>query len=321
MRIRTGSRLHMGFLSLPENTDSERTWGGIGLMLEHPGIELSAEPSQDWHAEGPLSQRVLQFARMVTVAFADKNKSFPLSFRINRGAPEHSGLGTGTQLGLAVARLMLAIYQCPNMPGPSLAKMVGRGKRSALGIHGFDLGGFLVEAGKRPKEEIAPLIHRSAFPENWPILLILPERQQGLHGSAESQAMDKLIKALPTAKLCRLVLQDILPALAAGNYPTFGEAVYEYNRLVGESFRSVQGGVYSHAKSEAVVSFLRREGVLAVGQSSWGPALFSIVNDAMQADTLRLRLCERFAFSDKEVLLTAPKNGPAGVVTTDSDGN
>src|SRR5207248_291616 len=63
-----------------------------------------------------------------------------------------------------------------------LAEIVGRGRRSALGIHGFAQGGFLVEAGKRSADGVAPLVARMAFPDAWRVLLVIPRDLQGDYG-------------------------------------------------------------------------------------------------------------------------------------------
>ena len=60
LRIRTGSRLHFGLFSLGA---APRLFGGVGLMIDEPGIQLCATPAREWSAEGPLSARVLEFAR------------------------------------------------------------------------------------------------------------------------------------------------------------------------------------------------------------------------------------------------------------------
>src|SRR5256885_2047192 len=79
----------------------------------------------------------------------------------------------------------------PFAPPPDEGR-VGRGKRSALGVHGFAQGGFLVEAGKRDADGVAPLTARADFPEDWRVVLVLPPWGQGLHGAAEGRALQGL---------------------------------------------------------------------------------------------------------------------------------
>ena len=320
LRIRTASRLHFGLLSLPgARAASEappgvacRTWGGVGLMVERPGIDLAAEPASDWGASGLLSERILSFAR----SYLQSAPSVPLHFTVQNQPPEHQGLGTGTQLALAVARILAEVNHLPTA-APELALRVGRGQRSALGIHGFDQGGFLVEAGKAQPRAISPLVTRIPFPEDWRVLLLLFRDQSGLHGSKESQAFQRLFDQgkiqAPTDALCRLVMLGLVPSLLERDYQGFGEALYEFNRRVGETFAPVQGGPYSHPRAADVISFLRSQQIPGVGQSSWGPGLFAVVSDVERADRLADTVRQRFGLSAQDVLVTAAANHGAEV--------
>jgi beta-ribofuranosylaminobenzene 5'-phosphate synthase len=303
LRIRTGSRLHFGLFSLG---DSPRRFGGVGLMIEQPGIQLCATPAREWSAEGPLSARVLEFARRFALGIALTNESgtayhplTPQHFLVGRAAPEHAGLGTGTQLGLATARLLAEACGLRESH-VELARRVGRGRRSALGVHGFEQGGFLVEAGKRSANELSPLVARTAFPDHWRLVVALPPNKPGLHGEREKEAFNQLT-AQPANEssldvLCRLTLLGMLPALQERDVLGFGEALYEFNQRVGELFAPVQGGAYRAGGVAEIVNFLRGAGVNGVGQSSWGPAVFAVVGDAERADALVAQLRERFSY-------------------------
>jgi beta-ribofuranosylaminobenzene 5'-phosphate synthase len=300
LRIRTGSRLHFGLFNLG---DRPRQFGGVGLMLDEPGIQMCATPAREWSAEGPLSARVLEFARRLSLNNAlgtERDPLHPHHFLIGRAAPEHVGLGTGTQLALATARLLAQ----GRGPGSAnlLARYVGRGLRSALGVHGFERGGFLVEAGKRSADtllpSLSPLVVHQPFPDEWRVVVTIPAHAPGLHGDAEREAFAQLAVGPagepPADVLCRLTLLGMLPALVQRDVKAFGEALYEFNRRVGELFAPVQGGVYSNPLVEEVVTFLRGEGVAGAGQSSWGPAVFAIVGDADEANARAARLQQRF---------------------------
>src|SRR5262245_58969186 len=109
IRVRTGSRLHFGLFSVPSNdagswlnqegqpTIPRRQFGGVGLMIEKPGIELTVKESSTWSAEGPSAERALRFGR----EFCERLRS-EREFRIQliSGIQEHAGLGGGTQLAL-----------------------------------------------------------------------------------------------------------------------------------------------------------------------------------------------------------------------------
>jgi beta-ribofuranosylaminobenzene 5'-phosphate synthase len=308
--VTTGSRLHFGFLSLPGPDTgnagaSERVFGGAGLMIENPGTRVAVHRATEWSATGPLAPRALAFAR-----YMDPTGNYRIV--VDRSAPEHAGLGTGTQLGLAVARAVTLLRGRRDVSPVALAQVLGRGQRSGLGIHGFEHGGLLVDGGKGPRTVVAPLVLRTDFPEDWRIVLVLPHGRQGLHGQIEAEAFASLTRtsgANHGESMCRLVLMGLLPALRERDLQAFGQALYEFNRKTGEIFREWQAGVYASGEAGELVSFLRAQGHSGVGQSSWGPALFA-VSDAEQAEDTCARLRRRFGFNHEEVLVTrAAKQG------------
>jgi beta-RFAP synthase len=315
IRVAAASRLHFGLLSLPAwEPPAARTFGGVGLMVAGPGIRLCARPAPAWAAEGPLAERALALAARFTQALTSEGVAPPPTqhLLVEAAAPEHAGLGTGTQLALAVAQVLATAAHLDKWGPAQLAMRVARGERSALGVHGFTHGGFLVEGGHGRLGGPAPLVARLGFPPAWRVVLVLRRAAQGLHGLGERQAFERLAQQPPalarTDSLCRLVLLGLLPALAEADLPAFGEALYEFNRLVGEAFRPVQGGTYSHPCSAEVVTFVRRQGVAGVGQSSWGPALFAVVADPERGEDLAHRLRQQLGCGADEVLVTAAAN-------------
>lgn len=325
IQVQAFSRLHFGFLNPAsaepsrQEPSSSRCFGGVGLMIAQPDLCLSVEPASSWSSEGPLAERALAFAqRFAEASCREENRDRlpPHHVRIERAMPEHAGLGSGTQLGLSVARALAASWglRCDLA---ILARRTGRGLRSALGAYGFEHGGLLVEAGKRTTEDLAPLVARQPFPEDWRVVVALPSvwgkgSAAGLHGRGEVQAFARLTSDPAVVErsesLCRLVLLGLLPALIERDVTTFGEALYEFNARVGEAFAPVQGGVYAGSQVAELVAFVRSQHVRGVAQSSWGPAVFAVVADEEQAQSLAARLRQRFALEDAAVWLTAACN-------------
>jgi beta-ribofuranosylaminobenzene 5'-phosphate synthase len=318
IRVRASSRLHFGLLRLPcaDDPPDARVFGGVGLMVRAPAVRIALRPAPTWSASSPLGERALDFAKRAATGLASAGADVrPFAIEVEAAPPEHSGLGTGTQLALAVSRAVAAASLAPSPSPPSLAALVGRGTRSAIGTHGFAHGGFLVDGGKASKTRIAPLIARCEFPEDWRVVLVLPRGRQGLHGASERDVFAQSAPAdAPgqTDVLCRLVLLGMLPALRERDLTGFGAALYEFNRRVGDMFRRWQGGTYAHAETAALVEYIRRQGVPGTGQSSWGPTVFAIT-EAQRAGVLAERLRERFALSAHEVLITEADNRGAEV--------
>src|SRR5262249_20119779 len=145
---------------------------------------------------------------------------------------------------------------------------------------------------KGPQSTIAPLLAHLDFPEDWRIVLVLPKGEKGRCGLAEEQAFAS-VRGGATDALCRLVLLGMMPALAEVDLPAFGESLYEFNRRVGEAFAPIQGGIYAHPRSQAIVDYVRARKTSGVGQSSWGPALFAVV-EGDRAESLSAGLRENF---------------------------
>jgi beta-RFAP synthase len=211
---------------------------------------------------------------------------------------------------MAVAKVVTLAAGRDRASECGLARLVGRGDRSAVGTHGFSSGGLLVEGGKRRPGDLSPLVVRVPFPENWRVVLVLPPVPSGLHGERERRAFESL-PPWPLATidaLSRLVLLGMLPALAEEDVPSFGEALYDFNVRVGQQFAAIQGGTYAHPAVAQIVAWLREQGISGVGQSSWGPTVFATVSDQERADTLAQAIRRRFALDEGAVWTTAGCN-------------
>src|SRR5262249_14312178 len=136
-------------------------------------------------------------------------------------------------------------------------------------------------------------------------------------GAGEQEAFAGLAgrSGVPDATdvLCRLVLLGLLPAVVERDLEAFGEALYEFNRRVGESFAPVQGGPYAGPRVAELVAFVRGQGVRGVGQSSWGPAVFAVVGGEDRAADLAGRIRGRFGLDRGGVVVTQACNHGAVV--------
>jgi beta-ribofuranosylaminobenzene 5'-phosphate synthase len=327
LRIETPSRLHFGLFGW--GADAPRQFGGVGLMIDAPGMSLSARRSSGWKAHGPLGERVLKFARQVEEAISIDGESTPtLEFEVHRAPAEHVGLGTGTQLGLAVARLILELSGRERVATERLAKLVTRGRRSGIGLHGFDRGGVIIDGGRArgagvfatEDAPIPPLLAHIDFPPDWAVLVVIPEASTGLHGPDEIEAFRRL-PAVPEAvcdRICRLVLLGLLPALVERNLDGFGGALEELQLCVGECFAPEQGGVYAGPQSELIADAMKAEKLVGVGQSSWGPTLYGFLDaDADERTRIADRLRERLGLDASRLFWTKANRGGARMRAAD----
>jgi beta-ribofuranosylaminobenzene 5'-phosphate synthase len=285
VRVEAPARLHLGMLGV--GGGGGRRFGGLGVAVTRPAVVLEADGADELSAEGPDADRALAFARCCQEALGLPGGA---RLRVAEAIPPHAGLGSGTKLALCVASAMTALHGRTLEP-VELARVAGRGARSAVGLWTFALGGLVVEGGVRPgSERAAPLLVRHPVPEAWRCVLVIPTGEPGLSGPAEEDAFRRLAPTADQAPLIgQLVLTSLLPALVEGDVGEFGAAVTRLQQLVGESFESVQGGRFSPLATDLVEALLRH-GAAGAGQSSWGPTVYGIVGSEAEGRELASRM-------------------------------
>src|SRR5688572_469777 len=117
VHVTAPSRLHFGLWSLGEG--EQRAFGGVGAMIEQPALVLSVLSAEQLEAVGGGAERAMSFARR----WAEFHRRAPPACRIeiHEAIPEHVGLGSGTQLGLAVAAGLNAYCGLPSQTPQELA--------------------------------------------------------------------------------------------------------------------------------------------------------------------------------------------------------
>ncbi len=284
--VEAPARLHFGVLDL--RGELGRRFGGLGAAVPEPSLLLEASLDGRLSAHGPDEARVLAFAQRF---LTQHGLSGGGRFTVHRHIPQHCGLGSGTQLGLAVARALAELHGLPVEP-TALARAVGRGRRSAIGTWTFAAGGFIVEGGRLAgRDDIAPLLARYPVPESWRCVVVVPDGAPGLSGDAEAAAFERL-PAPPEREVERvshLVLMQLMPALVEADLASFGAALTEVQRVTGAWFAPQQGGVFAPGPSETLVRSMAEWGAAGVGQSSWGPAVYGLVASAVEGREMAAR--------------------------------
>jgi beta-ribofuranosylaminobenzene 5'-phosphate synthase len=285
--VEAPARLHFGVLDLRGALG--RRFGGIGAAVPEPSLLLEARRASELQAEGPDAARALAFARRVAASHALELR---IHFCIHRSIPMHAGLGSGTQLALAVARAIAELHGLPTEV-TALARAVERGRRSAIGTWTFAHGGFVLEGGRRgDSDAVAPLLARFPMPASWRVVVVVPRGKPGLSGDEEAAAFARLPApaAREVERVAHVTLMQLLPALAEADLRDFGAALTEIQEITGGWFAPAQGGVFTPGETGELVARLREWGAGGVGQSSWGPALYGIVGERDQARALAERV-------------------------------
>lgn len=282
--VKTPARLHLGLIDL--NGDLGRMFGGLGVGINKPNIIVEAEPAKTFSVTGQETQLAQTLAERFFKNYPSKQAAH---INVIKAIPAHNGLGSGTQFALAIATA-LAKLNGVTATVPQLALAMGRAKRTGVGTAIFEKGGFVVDGGKKTDGSgFPPLIYRQPFPEEWRFIIAVPNVKKGLSSSEEASAFGKLtpMQDSEVAKICRLTMLKLLPALAEKDIESFGEALTCIQIVTGNYFAHVQGGTYSNVEVAETLEFLRGLGVYGFGQSSWGPAVYGIVKQEQAQPALK----------------------------------
>jgi beta-ribofuranosylaminobenzene 5'-phosphate synthase len=283
--VKVPARLHLGFLDL--NGGLGRRFGGIGLAVSGLGTRLTIQRTKLSDVSGPEADRVRPYLQKMEQLLALRDGH---SVKISQVVPAHAGLGSGTQLALAIAAGLRRLHNLAlDVEGDALR--LGRGARSGIGIGLFSRGGLVVDGGRGNELKSAPIISHLPLPHHWRVLVILDPQRQGVHGPEEVT----VIAAVPqmseadAARLCRLIVMKALPALADHDLVKFGAAIKELQIHLGDYFAPVQGGARFMSRDvAAVLDTLDSAGAFGVGQSSWGPTGFAFAPTPDEADRLAM---------------------------------
>jgi beta-ribofuranosylaminobenzene 5'-phosphate synthase len=306
------ARLHLGFLDLDGGLG--RRFGSLGLTIDALSTRISIAPAAATQVVGVGE---LDRASALLGTLADAWRLPPLRVTVEEAIPAHAGLGSGTQLALALG-VGLARLAGRREGARDVARLLGRGRRSGIGIGAFEQGGFIVDGGSAGDGEPPPVTARLPFPEAWRFLLILDEARTGLHGATENGAF----RALPpfpaelAALLCRLVLMRLLPGLALADPAAVGSAVGEIQRRVGDHFAPAQGARFTSPAVSEALGWLEEQGIEGVGQSSWGPTGFALLADEGHAAVLRDAAERRFGRAGLRFVVARGRNRGAEIAVT-----
>ena len=295
--ITAPARLHLGFVELNGNVASE--FGALGVAIERPAVTVKAEKASEWTVSGPMQGKV---RRYVDKLIAEFDLEQPLHIDITRTIPAHIGLGSGTQLALAVGTACVRLNDTC-IATSRLSHLLRRGGRSGIGTAAFTHGGFLVDREASTKDEARIIARRLEFPESWCILLVIDTGNQGAHGDFESDAFRKLggFSESLADKLQRTLLEQVLPALECRDLVGFGAGITTIQNYVGDFFSPFQGGRFLSSEVAEVLEEAEKSGATGIGQSSWGPTGFVILENEKSAVELRSRVLE--SRSDRSIRL------------------
>jgi beta-ribofuranosylaminobenzene 5'-phosphate synthase len=276
--VNTSARLHMGFFDLTGG--ATRKFGSLGLSIDAPCTQIMLTKIDKTIIDANCSENTIKIVENIAKLL---NIEDNFSLQILQSIPKHAGLGSGTQMVLTIGAGLNTLFNL-GLTVPQIAQLSKRGSRSGIGIAAFQQGGVLVDGGKI-SHELPEIALRQTFPDHWRVLLITDSAYTGVHGEAELQAFQSLKPA--KCSLRDMVLNHMMPALQRSDLLAFGAYMQDLQAYNGAYFAPVQGGHYASKDVEIVLNWLQQNGVACVGQSSWGPTGFAILESAQQAESLQ----------------------------------
>lgn len=296
--VAAAARLHLGFLDM--NGALGRKFGGLGLSISAPGTRLTLARAKETHVIGADAARARGLLEKAVAALSPGGR---YRLTIDEAIPPHSGLGSGTQLALAIGA---ALRRLEDLPADSAADaaLLQRGARSGLGAGLFTRGGLVVDGGRGANTTTPPVVARLPFPADWRILLVSDPSAVGLHGAEERKAFSELppFSQDDAGRLCRLVLMQALPAAAESDFFAFGAAIAQIQAIVGDYFAPAQGGRrFTSVAVEQALAHLANAGATGVGQTSWGPTGFAFAASDDEARRMAAQARDGAAASGLEI--------------------
>lgn len=312
IQVSTFARLHFGFFDLSRS--QSRAFGSVGVAIDAFKTHLKLYPSKqdavggegcaldDWGMRLLMQQQEMQSLKE------------PLRVNVLQAIPRHHGLGSGTQMVLALGAGLQALHQRPIDPS-TVAIHGGRGKRSGIGVATFQSGGLVVDGGVRDDGKLPPVLARYTFPPDWCFVLIMDHSDVGIHGDAEKKAFSTLAP-MPvdfTRHIAYQWLMEGLPGLLEQDFDAFASAVGALQNYNAQYFSPAQGGLYASPSVTQVIEYLKCQGHQGLGQSSWGPTGFVMLPSEMAANLLIESLKLSFSALPLEFRVTHAVNQGASI--------
>jgi len=279
IQVVTPSRLHITLIDL--NGALGRIDGGVGLTLDFPSIRINAKKDTQLSVSGTteFAERI----RRAASAVLTKHNINGVAIDVVQEYPTHVGLGSGTQVALAVGTAISELYDL-NLNPTTIARLTGRGGTSGIGVAAYEWGGFIIDGGHKGKTEFlpssasakfdpAPIIVRHDFPD-WDIVLAIPN----LRGASDKREIDVFKKQCPLPlneiqELCHVILMEMLPAVVEHDIESFGRSI---NRVQTIGFKRCELELQPFCAH--LVQFMRENGAIGAGMSSFGPVVYGITD-------------------------------------------
>jgi len=278
IEVETGARIHLGFYGI---RPGYREYGGLGIYVNGVGYRIVVEEHEHDLVRGCQAGRVTEIINEIRSQYRTTKHYL---VEVQKCIPEHIGLGSTTQLKLALYTAILRLEGIvANLE--DIAVKAGVGSISGVGFYGFKYGGLIVDSGRRQGNELVGLLARYEFPENWYIAVVAPATKRRVYGEVEKRYL-MACSQVDESSYCRaleIVFRKLLPAVVEKNFADFVAGVEELDELTSTYF-AAQKGRFCCRESEAVAMALKEAGGEGIGQSSWGPTVYAFFKTRKAAE-------------------------------------
>ncbi|AFZ70158.1 putative sugar kinase [Caldisphaera lagunensis DSM 15908] len=295
--VETGSRLHAGFYYAGNEWNVK--WGSAGFYIKDPSFIAEFSYGQNEFI-GPdfIKKKVERISELLKI---NNYRVKVLSY-----IPEHIGLGSGTQIELAIINAFKKLFNL-NVNINEIINEMNIAKYSGTGYLLFYNGGFVADAGRPENGEPKVLIHHN-IPEKWRFVYVTPDLKKGLDYNQEEKILKNPWE--PSEGVKRLMSYGLL-RLASGIAREDIEDALEGLRMIQEGtglyFSKTQGGSYREDLSKIVSELWRSR--MIVAQSSWGPTLYTISReDEAEGDADLIKSVLHELRINGKVYITQPRN-------------
>ncbi|MFX0073064.1 MAG: beta-ribofuranosylaminobenzene 5'-phosphate synthase family protein, partial [Candidatus Hermodarchaeota archaeon] len=256
--------------------------------------------------------------------FNISNKNF--HFYLKQYYPSHVGLGSKTQLSLAIATAITKLKNL-NVPISELTKLAGRGGTSGIGWRGFNSGGFILDGGHdfgkgKEKETFLPssasqfadpamTMLKYSIPEHWRFVLAIPNVKKGAYGDEEISIFQNYapIPKEEVNEVSHQILMKVIPGILKKDLECFGEGL---KRIQSIGFKKVEINL-QHRVVKDLLRFLESQDIKAYGMSSFGPSVIGITETDEEAKKLFKMVHDRIKKVGGHIYICKPNNSGAKI--------
>ena len=314
VEIVTGSRLHFGLICGTLQTGWR--FGGVGVMLRQPSWRITMNQSRtsvdQISASSETRGRVAEFLQKIRMTLPMP----AVNVAVKSEVPFHTGLGGGTQLGLAIAAAVKLVSHQRDVHNPfELAELAQRAERSAIGTVGFRDGGFLIDHGLPDTPSETRNIRRIVVPEAWRFVLVRPMSAQGLCGDQERSFFNQraIMSESLVVSLVRQIGDFLVPSIQDEKFESFSVSLEDFGDAVGRFYAAEQGDIFAHPGVRKLVAMLRAAGIRGAAQSSWGPGISIPASSLEHAQSIVDRIPPELDGTQLRVDIAEPLNTGASM--------